>query len=185
MATYCIRSLILSFIAYIPACIVMSDSLKPNHLNFRVSLIQVSHAWIREPFILPQVLSNKNIANKENKVLDRMELHAGYFTLSNSEKDPKKLIKIESPDYLRVEMHTMIHKNGIMKMKKMNSLTIPSNGKVVLEPRKKHLMLIQPNRSIRLGMLIPLTLYFDDKTKLSIYIPVKSMKKKASNNHHH
>lgn len=117
--------------------------------------VAVMNSWVREPIV-------------------ESDIHAGYFTLINMSDSPLVLQKIESKAYAKVEIHEMKHVNGLMKMRKIDSLTIPVNGKVILAPRGKHLMLIKPKQEIKSGGKIELKLVFNNGKSQTLVMPIKS-----------
>ena len=118
-------------------------------------LVAVMNAWVRQPIV-------------------ESDIHAGYFTLVNVSAQDLKLVSIESEAYETVEIHEMTHKNGMMKMAEIDSLDIAANGKVKLAPGGKHLMLIKPNREIKAGGRVKLTLKFESGRTQLVDLPIKT-----------
>jgi periplasmic copper chaperone A len=83
---------------------------------------------------------------------------AGFMTLSNHGDVPIVLVDARSPLFERVEIHTMIMDDGVMRMRRLEHLTIEPGQSVSLEPGGKHLMLMRPRESLAQGDEIPLTL---------------------------
>jgi len=70
---------------------------------------------------------------------------AGYLTLGNQGDAPLTVNALSSDAYGRVEMHTMEHEGGMMRMRQLDSIDIPAGGSVSLEPHGRHLMFLSPD----------------------------------------
>ena len=117
--------------------------------------VAVMNAWVREPIV-------------------ESDIHAGYFTLFNMNDTALILQEIESKAYGKVEIHEMKHVNGMMKMREIEELVIPANGKVTLAPRGMHLMLIKPNQKIKSGGQVHLKLKFKNGKTQNLVMPIRS-----------
>ena len=68
------------------------------------------------------------------------DVAAGYLTITNPSETDHLLLGAQSPD-ARVEVHEMRHEDGMMRMRRLESLTIPAGEAVALAPGATHLML--------------------------------------------
>ena len=102
---------------------------------------QLSDAWIRE------TPPNRNVA-------------AGYLTIANPSDTDRMLIGAHSPD-ARVEVHEMRHEDGMMRMRRLESLAIPAGEEVTLAPGGTHLMLFDVDAT-RAGTQIEIEFRFED-----------------------
>ncbi len=116
-------------------------------------VVAVMDAWVREP-----IIESKN--------------HAGYFSLLNVSSSPVTLAAIKTSSYRKVEIHEMTHVNGLMKMAEIDSLDIAPGEKITLEPGGKHLMLINPRKTIKAGGTVRLKLIFKSGKVQVIDIPI-------------
>lgn len=105
---------------------------------------------------------------------------AGYLTLRNTGKAPVRLTGVSSPDFARVELHRSVLKDGLARMRPVDSLVLPAGGEVRLEPGGYHLMLIQPARALGPGDTVQLRLRFSDGTDLC----VNARLRRAAPDHH-
>ena len=78
-----------------------------------------------------------------------------------------KLVKVESAIADSVEIHSMIMKNGVMEMRKLETLALPAGKLVKLAPGNLHLMLIDVKQQLKPGDKVPfkLTLQYDDNSQ--------------------
>lgn len=65
-----------------------------------------------------------------------------YMRLHNAGAQDVTITAAHSKQAEQVEIHDHIHEDGIMRMRRMESLTIPAGQSVALEPGGKHLMLM-------------------------------------------
>jgi len=101
--------------------------------------LKVDSAWIRE-------------APSTAKSL------AGYAVLSNPVGKALTVVSASSTAFAKVEMHETITENGIAKMRAIQKLEIPANGKVEFSPSGKHFMLIEPSSTLKSGDVVAVRL---------------------------
>lgn len=97
---------------------------------------------------------------------------AAFLTLSNTSAEPKALVAAASPVAATVELHSHIHEDGMMRMRRVERIDIPAGGSVSLEPGGLHLMLIGLKGNLTPGDQVDLTLSFDDGSQSRVLIPV-------------
>ena len=75
--------------------------------------------------------------------------------------------------------HTMIHRSvvedGIMKMRHVDAIDIPSGASVRLEPGGLHLMLMEVSSPLEPGERISVTLAFERTGQLVLSVPVRRL----------
>ena len=67
-----------------------------------------------------------------------------YLRITNATPADITITGVSSPQFEAVEMHETQVSDGISRMRKLESLTIPANGSVAFERGGKHLMLLRP-----------------------------------------
>jgi protein SCO1/2 len=100
-------------------------------------------------------------------------INAGYLTLVNVSDNDRILIGVESPQFEKVELHEMAKVDGLMKMRALPELVVPSKGVELLKPRGKHLMLKGRKVSLVAGNQVKLVLEFKSGEKQSIIANVR------------
>lgn len=101
---------------------------------------------------------------------------AAYMQLENDCRcEDHALVAVYSPVAIAVELHTQDNKNGVMKMRRIDEIELTSNSKVVLGPGGLHLMLIGLKKAINIGDSVPLTLEFDDGSRMDVNAPAKNI----------
>jgi periplasmic copper chaperone A len=73
-----------------------------------------------------------------------------------SEKDAK-LIAVASPVAESVEIHSMVHENGRMKMRAIESINLPAKREVNLGKSGNHVMLLNLKQPLKAGDSVPFT----------------------------
>ena len=107
-----------------------------------ISHLSVKDAWIRE---LPPL----------------MKITAVYMTIENTGSQPIILIGAKCDIAGTTEIHTMDHKDGFMKMRTLDKVTIPAGGKVDFKPGGTHLMLLNLKQAPKVGDEIQVMLHFE------------------------
>ena len=85
----------------------------------------------------------------------------------------------------RVELHQHIMADGMMKMRQVESITVPANGEVVLQPAGYHVMFFNLQQPLKAEDTLSLTLDFAEADDVTITLPIESIKRKQSHHHHH
>ena len=76
---------------------------------------------------------------------------AGYGVFRNASSAPMRIDGASSGDFARVELHEMDMTDGVMRMRKRDTLDVPADGRVALAPGALHLMLFEPRRLLAAG----------------------------------
>ncbi len=99
----------------------------------------------------------------------------------NIGKEDIKITGVKSPVCKIAEIHNMVDDNGIMRMRKVDTLSLDKVGRIVLEPTGHHIMLIELSAPLKDGDIIPLTFVFSDDTEQTVQVPVR---KRSQGNRH-
>jgi len=84
-----------------------------------------------------------------------------FMTIANTGTAADRLTGGSSPVAGRVEIHTMIMENDVMRMRQLeDGLEIPAGGEVTLKPGSFHVMLMDLKQPLKAGDKVPLTLTF-------------------------
>ncbi len=113
---------------------------------------------------------------------------AGYFSLVNN-GDRDVLLAAESTSFDKIEIHTHLIENNVMRMRKLNKLDIGADETVVFKPHGLHLMMFSQQRTLNKGDMIELTLTFKNagrvKASLMVGRPDKETANSMSKNNPH
>jgi copper(I)-binding protein len=98
-----------------------------------------------------------------------------YVKIINTSPTPDKLINVTTNDSVRSELHSHEENNGVMQMKKVGFIEIPSKGNTVLESGKHHIMLMQLNRPLQDGDNVAVIFHFEQAGAVEHTVPVRAM----------
>ena len=77
-----------------------------------------------------------------------LKVHVAYMTLVNLTATDRHIVRADSPDYERIELHRSVIQDGVSSMQAVAEMTVPANGRVEFAPTGLHLMLIGPKREL-------------------------------------
>lgn len=97
---------------------------------------------------------------------------AGYMTISNV-GPADTLLGVSSPRALNVELHEMSMDGDVMRMRRVESFTVPADGVVALTPGGFHLMFMDLPAPLVAGETVPVTLTFEHTGAVEVNVPVR------------
>lgn len=97
---------------------------------------------------------------------------AGYFVLGNGGAADRVLQSVGAGDGVRVEIHETTMADGVMRMRRLESVTIPAGERVAFAPGGRHLMLFADPLPAA-GAIVTLELGFADGEVLTVAAPVR------------
>lgn len=101
-------------------------------------------------------------------------MSAAYFLITNFEDQNDNLISVQSDVAQLVEIHESYElDNGMMGMREVPELEIPSQSTIRLEQGGLHIMLIQVTRTLADGDTFELTLNFANHGEQIVEIPIR------------
>lgn len=95
-----------------------------------------------------------------------------YISLTNHAR-PDRLIAAYSPRAEKIEIHTHLMQNGVMKMRRVQAINIPAHETVALKPHGDHLMLFGLAQPLKEGEDFKVTLVFENADKVVTNINVR------------
>ena len=103
-----------------------------------------------------------------------MTATGGYLTIHNHAAEADRLVGVAADFAGRAEIHTMVHDNGVMKMRALpDGIEIPAGGMVELAPGGLHLMLMGLDRTLQAGQMLEVELIFASGRTLRLPAHVK------------
>lgn len=91
------------------------------------------------------------------KPLNGTTATAGYGLIKNSSDKTITIEIIKAEGFKAVELHETISKDGMMKMQKLETVTIQKNDQFQLTPGGNHIMLFSPEKEFNEGDTVKLT----------------------------
>ncbi|ATD65179.1 copper chaperone PCu(A)C [Neisseria weixii] len=129
--------------------------------------IQVKDAWARA-------------------TVEGMHISGAFMTIHNDNAKQDFLIGGSSEVADRVEVHTHINDNGVMRMREVKGgVPLPSKANTELKPGSYHIMFMGLKRALKDGETIPVTLKFKNEKAQTINVPVKTAPMPAADKHNH
>lgn len=98
-----------------------------------------------------------------------------YFTVTNSGQADDALLAAATPRSGRVEMHRNEMAHDIIRMRKIERVTLPAGQTVAFAPAGYHLMLLDLPEPLKPGDRFPLTLTFERAPPQKIEVEVRAL----------
>ena len=124
------------FLAFLAAC----SSSDNNSLNEKVK-IKITDGY----FLLPP---------------PGRSVTAGYLNIQNNSEKDITLIGIDADKFSTIEVHEHRQEDGIMQMRKVDNLMIPSKGSIVMRPGGYHLMIFGITKDFVVDDVVDVNLKF-------------------------
>ena len=105
------------------------------------------------------------------------------FMRFDNHGDADRLLAISSPVSGRIELHTHLNEDGLMKMRRVDGVALPHGETVELKPGGFHVMLFETTAA--LGDEVVLTLDFETADDLTVVAPVVMRGEKPSGEDEH
>jgi copper(I)-binding protein len=99
---------------------------------------------------------------------------AAFMTLRN-DGPPTALVAARAAVAKAVELHTHTQVDGVMRMRRVEEISLPTGEAVVLKPGGLHVMFIGLVAPLVAGRSIELTLEFKDGSTRTLSVPVKDI----------
>lgn len=101
---------------------------------------------------------------------------AGYVMIRNAGANADAVVSASSPMAERVELHTHLMENGVMKMRQVEKVDVPAKGKAEFKPGGFHLMIFGLKSGIKPGDTLPLTLTLEKAGNLETDFQVEGLR---------
>ncbi|MBY5839413.1 DUF1775 domain-containing protein [Rhizobium leguminosarum] len=99
----------------------------------------------------------------------------GFFTVKNNGQVDDRLVSVSSPAAGEVQIHEMVTKDNVMRMRQLkDGIAIAAGETVKLEPGNLHLMFQKVKTPFKQGDTVPVTLTFEKAGKVDLVLQVLS-----------
>ena len=109
---------------------------------------------------------------------------AVYMTFKNNGA-ADRLLSASTAAASLVEVHNMNMEGGVMRMRRLDGVDLPSSGTVVLAPGGLHMMLFGLKAPLRAGESFPLELRFEKAGKILVQVNVEANSDATNARHKH
>lgn len=99
---------------------------------------------------------------------------AGYMMIQNAGDAADAIVSASSPKVERIELHTHIMEDGVMKMRTIEKIEVPAKGSAELKTGGLHLMIFGAKEPLKAGETLPITVVFEKAGPLEMEFAVKS-----------
>ncbi|MEM9602516.1 MAG: copper chaperone PCu(A)C [Pseudomonadota bacterium] len=111
------------------------------------------------------------------------QVAAAYFSVHNPGDRDRHLVGADTAAAQRVELHTVEHADGTMRMRQVNGIAVPAGGTAILEPGGLHVMLLGVDTRLVAGDSVTLNLRFANGTSRAVVLPVQRGTAKGHGGH--
>jgi len=118
-------------------------------------------------------------------------ISSSYMEIENKGKNTVTLLSVSSDVSPRIEIHQHTMLDGMMRMRKVDSIDIKPNERVKLQPSGLHLMIFDVKNPLKEQDDIELVLNFSNNKSIAMQVPVyspvqeKAAQKVSSEMHEH
>ncbi len=109
---------------------------------------------------------------------------AAYATLSSAGADDR-LVAVKGDVAASIEIHEATMNDGVMQMRRVESVAVPAKGEAVLKPGGHHVMLMGLKAPLKQGEEITLTFVFEKAGEISVVLPVMAPGARPGAEHEH
>ena len=131
----------------------------------KVGAITVAHPWAR---VTPGAVKT-----------------SAAFMMLDNKGAADKLVSVSGDIAEAIQIHTMITDGTVMKMREIESIDIPANGKAELKPGGFHVMLIGLKDGLKEGAKFPLKLKFEKAGEVTVQVTVEKPPVPGQADHKH
>jgi copper(I)-binding protein len=118
-------------------------------------------------------------------LLPGQEVTVAFLTIHNHGDSDCKLLSADSPIAQRIEFHTHLHKDGMMKMRPVEAVQLAAGSSVTFESGALHLMLFEVESSLNSLESTQINIYTDHCGSVSFDAPVTNRVSKPMQEMHH
>ena len=108
---------------------------------------------------------------------------AAFMQIHNNTDTSRKLIAASSDVSDRVELHSHIMSDGMMKMRQVEAIEVNANESAILRPGSFHVMFLGLKSPLSEGESVKINLYFDNGDEIVVNAPIKKITSKKTMKH--
>lgn len=113
-----------------------------------------------------------------------VDVGAVYMTIEGS-TGADRLVDGRTTRAAMVHLHAVEEKDGVAKMRAIDSVEIPAGQRVELAPKGTHVMLMGLGKPLAAGESFPLVLEFEQAGELTVNVTVRAASDDHSQHTHH
>ncbi|WP_111641218.1 copper chaperone PCu(A)C [Marinimicrobium alkaliphilum] len=131
---------------------------------------------------LPAAMAGAGVSVEDGYVrapVPGRNVSAGFFTLHNHTEASVTLVAVQADFAERAEIHSHTHSDGMMRMRKEESVSVEAGATLAFAPGGYHIMLFGLQEGIGVGDELDLTIVFDDGESLTVPVMVRSLSRQS------
>ena len=152
-------------------------------LNFLIFIFYTSSSFANSISFNGLVISDFWI----KATIGKHNMTSGYLTIENTSNIDERLVLLTSEISKKIQLHNIVVKNDIMKMKNLtDGVVIKANSKVSFKPGSYHIMFMKLQKPLIVMNQYQVTLKFENSGSVIVEMPVhnkKSNNKTKKHNH--
>ena len=118
--------------------------------------------------------------------VEGMKMGGAFMKIKNDEKKQDFLVGGSSPVAARVEVHTHVNDNGVMRMREVKGgIPLPAGEVTELKPGSYHVMFMGLKQQLKEGDTVPVTLKFKKAKPVTVKLEVKTAPQQGGHDHAH
>ena len=102
------------------------------------------------------------------------ESSAAYLTLHNHSQEAITIQQVSSPEFAKVEIHESMTVDDVVRMRRLDSLTLDAGTSTQFVSGGRHLMLIEPVSALAPGKSVTLQFEYNSGGILIVNTPLKT-----------
>ena len=110
---------------------------------------------------------------------------AAFLKVVNDGAAGDRLVAVAASVAERVELHTHLMQDGVMRMRRVEAVPVPGSGSAELKPGGYHVMLLGLHAPLKEGTTFPLTLTFEKAGTITVPVAVGRVTARGSGMQHH
>lgn len=161
------------------------------------SLLSKNALWMRASLLFALLFSVT--VGAQTAVIDVREAHvrapvpgqtvaAAFMTLYNTSDAARQLVAVKGDIAQTIEIHGHEHVDGMMRMRKLDNVSLPPHTAVAFKPGGLHVMLMGLKQPLASNQTVALTLVLDNGQQVSAnlnVVDVMSETNASEHAHHH
>ncbi len=108
---------------------------------------------------------------------------AAFMVLMNQGNEDLAVVAASSDVAERVELHTHLKEDGVMKMRQVPQIDVPAGGEVVLQPGSYHVMFLGLHAPLKQGESFEVRLELQNGETVTVDVPIQSAGAMMEMNH--
>ena len=108
-------------------------------------------------------------------VIPGSKITAAFLKIKNDSDKPVDLISAKSDWAKTIELHTHEMEEGVMAMRKVDRMTVPANGTLVLKSKSMHIMIFKIQEDLKLNSKKKIDLTFNNGMTYAVEFKVQNI----------